>query len=108
MEQIGGCDVIDYNHQMIMDGYVLVNQNVQEENAVYFEVRHVKVIPVYDFFERKEKTTCKIKVRSGFKELISSAEEAVEAAKKSLGSKKPKKLLIDTSVISHFSHFKKI
>lgn len=109
--QICGCDVVDYDRFMIMDGYVLVKEEPQEEvlRDRYFEIRHVKVVSVDpDFRERQEKVTCRIKVvehtGDDFKNLFSSPEEVVEVAKEKLAKKckRTKKLLVDNSVVSHF------
>ena len=54
--KIAGCEVVDYDEKMIMDGYVLVHESTPDSEDEIMLIRHVKVVSVApDFRERQEK-----------------------------------------------------
>ena len=113
--KIAGCEVVDYDKKMIMDGYVLVHEITPDENQIML-IRHVKVVSVPpDFRERKEKDIWQTKViehqyeEPYYKLNFANLEEVVKLAKEKLARicRKPKDLLIDKSAVEWFEWFEK-
>ena len=108
--RICGCKIVDFMDIKKANGYLLVYWNHEYEgksDTSFFQIIHMNVryswwIPVIDL-ER----CCKIPKRVNNVECFSSAEEAVKAAKAELRKRcwLPTRLLVDQSVLEHYSTF---